>query len=213
MFRAALSATILALMPCTSLQAHPHIFVNVSLTIIYDGATPSAVQVDWIYDDYFSLLITSDLGIDLDGDMVLTPQEKATLTDAVTAWPPDFKGDLEVTQSGGRVTLGPKFDHRMELRDGIIHEIHVRPLQGTSTAPLTLRAYDPFYYVAYQVAPPIMISGRNDCAVQIIPANLDRAYSLVEELLYGRPASDVGPDEEFPEVGVEFADTITVTCG
>jgi hypothetical protein len=58
----------------------------------------------------------------------------------------------------------------------------------------------------------VNIVGRDDCEVLVAPANLDAAYTLVEELLYGRPASDVGVDEEFPEVGVAFADTIEVTC-
>jgi hypothetical protein len=44
-------------------------------------------------------------------------------------------------------------------------------------------------------------------------ADLNAAYSLVDELLYGRPASDVGPDEAFPEVGEAFSDTVVVTCG
>jgi hypothetical protein len=72
--------------------------------------------------------------------------------------------------------------------------------------------YDPFYYVAYELIGAVTIKGRDDCEALITPANLDAAYTLVEEVLYGRPASDVGADEEFPEVGVAFADTINVTC-
>ena len=62
------------------------------------------------------------------------------------------------------------------------------------------------------LASPVTVEGRDDCTVDVIPANLDAAYSLVDELLYGRPASDVGPDEDFPEVGRSFADTVVVTC-
>ncbi len=192
--------------------AHPHIFVGAEVTVDFTGSTP-VVRLAWVYDDYFSLLITADLGIDLDGDMKLTPEEVDILAQSVTAWPPDFQGDLEVMQGDTPLTLAPKQDHTMTFEGGLVRETHARGITPPDpNAPLTIRVYDPFYYVAYQLAGPIKIVGRDDCEVAVIPADLDRAYSLVEELLYGRPAADVGPDEEFPEVGVEFADTITVTC-
>ena len=212
MFRRCLTPALFALLPHSTAMAHPHIFVGVEVTLIYDGTTPNAVQLNWVYDDYFSLLITTDLGIDLDGDMILTADEERILAEAVTEWPPDFQGDLEVLQGEQPVTLAAKQDHRMEFRNGIVHEIHTRPLADVGDAPLTIRVYDPFYYVAYQLTGPVRIAGRDDCTASITPPDLDRAYSLVEELLYGRPAADVGPDEEFPAVGVEFAETITVIC-
>ncbi len=192
--------------------AHPHIFVGAEVTVDFRGDTP-VVWLNWVYDDYFSLLITADLGLDLDGDMKLTPAEMTTLTESVTEWPADFNGDLEVKQGDTQLQLLPKQQHGMTFEDGIVRETHARPVALADPAmPLTIRVYDPFYYVAYALSGPVQIIGRDDCDVTITEPNLDRAYSLVEELLYGRPASDVGPDEEFPEVGVEFAQTITVSC-
>ncbi len=206
-----LSALALMLTPPPAL-AHPHIFVGAEVTVDFTSGAP-VVRLGWVYDDYFSLLITADLGIDLDGDMQLTPEEVKILTDSVTAWPEDFQGDLEVLQGDTQLALAPKQDHGMTFADGLVTEEHARAVTvADPDAPLTIRVYDPFYYVAYQLAGPVKILGRDDCEAAITPPNLDRAYSLVEELLYGRPASDVGPDEEFPEVGIEFAETITVTC-
>ncbi len=207
-----LTAVALALLPSTTALAHPHLFVAVDVTVIYEGDRPTGVQVAWIYDDYFSLLLTTDLGIDLDGDMVLTRAEETILAEAVTTWPADFGGDLEVVQNGAPVTLGPPRDHRMSFDAGIVREVHVRPLMDAADAPLRLRVYDPFYYIAYHLNGPVRITGREDCTVQITAPDLNTAYSKVEELLYGRAAADVGPDEEFPEVGAEFAEIIDVTC-
>jgi len=75
-----------------------------------------------------------------------------------------------------------------------------------------VQVYDPFYYVAYEIVGDIGLTGGDGCVAQYQKADLNAAYSLVDELLYGRPASDVGPDEQFPEVGVAFADTVTVSC-
>jgi hypothetical protein len=67
--------------------------------------------------------------------------------------------------------------------------------------------------VAYEISPSIALRGGEGCEVTLRKADLAAAYALVDELLYGRPASDVGPDEAFPEVGEAFADTVIVTCG
>ena len=210
----ALSVLFAAALPSTMALAHPHIFVTVEVTLIYENNAPVAVRLAWVYDDYFSLLITSDLGLDLDGDMVLTPDEKLTLSASVTEWPADFGGDLVVMQGDDLVTLAPRINHVMTFEDGIMREIHTRPFVAElgDDDPITIRVYDRFYYVAYDLAGTVMIAGRDDCQAMVTPANLDAAYTLVEELLYGRPANDVGPDELFPEVGVAFADTIEVTC-
>jgi len=108
------------------------------------------------------------------------------------------------------VSLGLQQSHRVTLENGLVRETHIRPLGAVTATPLTLRAYDPFYYVDYQLVGDVRIIGRDDCSVAITPPDLNAAYSLVDELLYGRPAGDL--EENFPEVGQSFADTIVVTC-
>lgn len=193
--------------------AHPHLFVQTELTVLYENNVPVAVQVDWIYDDFFSLLLTADLGIDLDGDLVLTAEEEAMLDAAVTEWPPGFKGDLEVRQNGQVVPLGAKVAHSMSFESGIVRESHVRVLPPLTNPNLAIQAFDPFYYIAYDIVQPVVVSGRADCAVSVTPADMDAARALVAELLDGLTPEDVGPDEPFPEVGNEFADVMTITCG
>lgn len=207
-------AIMATVMPTTVAQAHPHIFVETEVTVIFEDGVPAAVDLAWIYDDYFSLLITADLGLDLDGDLTLTAEEEQILANSVTEWPADFKGDLEVMQGDMVLPLAPRTNHTMTFEGGIVREMHRRQIAASvdPDGPITIRAYDPFYYVAYDLVGAVGIVGRDDCEALIAPANLDAAYTLVEELLYGRPAGDVGPDEEFPEVGVAFADTIEVSC-
>ncbi|MBR2656354.1 MAG: DUF1007 family protein [Loktanella sp.] len=201
------------LLPVPAL-AHPHVFVDVEMAVVFQPNGEVAVRLDWVYDAYFSMLVTSDLGIDMNGDLQLTPEEQALLDEQIAAWPPDFDGDLEVLQGDRTMQLGPKRDHAMVYRDGLLRETHLRPVAQVAdrNAPLTILPYDKTYYIAYSLAGNVRIEGRDDCEASVIPADLNAAYSLVDELLYGRPASDVGPDEEFPEVGRSFADTVVVTC-
>lgn len=200
--------------PFGAVQAHPHLFVGVDVTLIYENGAPSGVRLAWEYDDFFSLLLTTDLGIDLDGDMILTPAEIDILAASVAAWPEDFAGDLEVLEGDVAVNLGERIQHEMTYTDGLIRETHVRPIVSVTdpTGPLTVRVYDPFYYVSYALNGPVTFEGIETCAALVTPPDLNAAYALVDKLLFGRAAADVGADEQFPMVGVEFAETITVTC-
>jgi ABC-type uncharacterized transport system substrate-binding protein len=82
-----------------------------------------------------------------------------------------------------------------------------------ASVTVAVQVFDPFYYVAYEISREIVVTGGNGCTAELKKADLNAAYSLVDELLYGRPASEVGPDEAFPEVGQAFSDTVFVTCG
>lgn len=207
-------AIVLALMPGLA-AAHPHIFVEAQVEIVMDEqGSLLGVRLTWQYDDYFSLLLTADLGIDPEGDMILTEVEHAVLQAAVLDWPSDFGGDLHLALGGRALDLGPRAEATASFTDGRVSENHFRPLTTPlpMDAPVTVQVYDPYYYVAYAVVAPITLTGGGACAVTYQAADLNAAYSLVDELLYGRAASDVGPDEQFPEVGHTFADTVTLTC-
>lgn len=195
-------------------SAHPHVFVEAQVTVVFDEAGGVGVKLDWFYDDFFSLLVTSDLGIDLDGDLMLTSEEQQLLDDQITAWPPEYAGDLEVKQAGQVLALAEKQLHNMTYADGLFHESHLRPVAAIPdpTAPLQIRVFDPDFYTAYTLRPPVLIEGRDDCTAEVLAADIDAAYAMAETLLEGRSASDVGPDEYFPKIGDAFADTIVVTC-
>jgi ABC-type uncharacterized transport system substrate-binding protein len=180
--------------------AHPHIFVEAQVTVIFADDGAILVKLDWFYD--------------MDGDLLLTTDEQALLDDQITAWPPDYTGDLEVSQDVVALTLADKQNHTMTYERGLFHEAHIRPIDAVAdpAAPLEIRVYDPSFYTAYELRTPVIIAGRDDCAVQINSADIDAAYALAESQLDGRDPSTVGPDEYFPAIGDAFADTIVVTC-
>jgi ABC-type uncharacterized transport system substrate-binding protein len=200
----------------TPAAAHPHVFVTAGVEIVFDDAgRMEGVRLSWTYDEFFSFMLTEDLGLDADGDLVMTPEEHEALARGVLDWPADFGGDLFVSRGGEPVALGQREQASVDYVDGLVTEHHYRPLAAPVEVdgPVNVQVYDPFYYVAYEIAPDIVLHGAGGCAADLRKADLNAAYSLVDELLYGRPASDVGPEEAFPEVGEAFADTVVVTCG
>ncbi len=195
-------------------DAHPHIFVRatVSVTLDAEGAL-TAVRLVWEYDDLFSLLLTTDLDIDMDGDLVLTPEESEILTAAVLDWPLDFTGDLTVLRSdGSEAVLGPREGASAAMTDGIVFESHLRSPVVPVAAPFAVQVFDPYYYVAYEIADDITVDGPEGCRATLQKADYEAASSLVQTLLGGRDPGDVGVDEEFPAVGAAFTDTVNVTC-
>ena len=64
-----------ALLACaTPLGAHPHIFVDTGFEVILDAeGRLTHLRITWAYDEFYSLLVTEDRGLDPDYDGVLTP--------------------------------------------------------------------------------------------------------------------------------------------
>lgn len=204
-------ACLAALAPVPA-TAHPHIFVEASVELVVADGALQGVRLSWLYDDFFSLLLTTDLGIDDDGDMALTEAELAILTAAVLDWPPDYAGDLSVIGPAGPVDLAPREGGSVALEEGRVRESHYRPLAEPLPAPVTVQVYDPYYYVAYEIVGDPSVSGEG-CVAALVKADLDAAYAMVDGLLGGRAAADVGPEEDFPMVGDAFADSVVLTCG
>ena len=65
---------------------------------------------------------------------------------------------------------------------------------------VAVKAYDPTYYTAYSVSRGVTVEGGTGCTAAVTPADLDAAYTLLEELLYG-PRSAEFDEDNFPEVG------------
>src|SRR6201999_2652179 len=56
---------------CSALPAaaHPHVFVTVKSTIVYENGVPKAVKHAWRFDDMFSAFAVQGLDIDTDGKL------------------------------------------------------------------------------------------------------------------------------------------------
>ena len=70
-----------------------------------------------------------------------------------------------------------------------------------------LKIFDPTYYSAYTLDLGVEIVNHDSCITQQIPADLGKAYDLVENLLYVN-----GSEDNYPAIGQNFADTLTLSC-
>ncbi|UWQ59729.1 DUF1007 family protein [Leisingera caerulea] len=191
--------------------SHPHIFVDTAMKVIVsDTGQLEAVEITWAYDEFYSLLIFEDRGLDGDFDGALTAAELAKLQGFDMAWTEGFQGDTYLTRAGEALALGAPVHLATEVADGRITTRHRRVLAEPQAADgVVIKAFDPTYYTAYTLTGGLEVTG--GCTGEVTPPNLDAAYTKVEELLYAMPAGQA--EEAYPEVGEAFADTVRLSCG
>lgn len=205
--RAPLLALCLSVTPITG-QAHPHVFIDTTLRAVVDeDGTFKGLEVQWAYDDFYSLLIFADLGMDTDGDGRLRPDELERLEGFDLQWIEGYEGDSYARQGGQPVTLGPPQARATTVEGGRIITTHFRAADAPA-AGLQIKAFDPTFYTAYALVGQVEVDG--PCTAIIEPANLDEAYTKLEELLYATPESEA--TDYYPEVGESFADTVMLSC-
>jgi ABC-type uncharacterized transport system substrate-binding protein len=209
-------AFCLALLAPVVAWAHPHIFIDAGLGFVVDAqGRLTAVRVEWVYDEFYSLLLFEDLGIDADGDMVLTDAELAKLKAQDSDWAPEYEGDLYGSADGGPVALAPPVDFDLRIEDGKIVSRHTRPLVeplAVAGHAVSFQSYDPGYYAAFTLERPVTVEGGTDCRVERFPADRRTAKAKLERLLREMQSSDQ-MEVQFPAVGADFADTARLTCG
>ena len=199
-----------ALLAPAAVAAHPHVFVDTGLRVqIDDQGRITGVEVSWTYDALYSMLTFEDMGLDGDFDGRLNEGELGFLNGFDLNWVDGFEGDLYLEIGGQPVALGPPEGRGVQVEDAQIVSAHFRPVLNPVTADgVVVRAYDPTFYTAYDLTRGVVVDG--GCAAQITPADLDAAYTLVEESLYAVPADQA--EDAFPLVGKAFADTVTLSC-
>ncbi len=204
-----------ALLPIPA-QTHPHVFIDSTLHFLFDDKGQlAAVRVIWVYDELYSLLLVEDRGLDPDGDDALTDAEKQALAGTDVAWDQGFPGDLELRDGAGALILlaGP-LEHMADYRDGRIITTHIRPLKQRFRPDengITAKVFDPTYFVAYDLRLEPKIEGDENCSVQIHRVDIEAAMEKVDRKYFG-PDAEEFDDDDFPEVGELFADTMVLTC-
>ncbi|KRS12252.1 hypothetical protein XM53_11385 [Roseovarius atlanticus] len=192
-------------------QAHPHVFVDVTLTLETDAeGRVDGVEVTWVYDPLFTMLVLSDRGLDSDADLSLTDDEKAALLGFdLQDWPEGFDGALFAYDEDGAVTLGPAEALSVGMRDGALVTRHRRPVAALEIGAgevLRLEPYDPYYYAALSL---VQMDGLPEgCAARIVPPDKEAADARVAEM--GNSDDEMFFEEA--KVGVHYAFSAEVTC-
>lgn len=207
----------LALLAAPPAAAHPHIFVNVSHTLLFDAqGRLTGLRARWDYDEMFTLLMVEDGKYDTNGDGQVDGDELKRFQRWDADWPADYSGDVEITLDGKAVALQGPSDWAAQWRDGRAVSIHTRqlvtPLAITGKT-LSIRPYDKDFYVDYEVTDPPHFDGRTDCHAEVIAPGPNPVSPQVAEAIANLPAETTPEAAGLPSVGRLYSDEEKVQCG
>lgn len=206
---------ILALVMATPVAAHPHVFIDTGLEVIFDDkGQMTHVRVTWQYDDLYSLLITEDMGLDADYDGVLTAAEQEALTGFDMKWIEGFNGDLEMLSGTEVLPLSGPSMTTATFKDGRITTTHMRKVLSPVdlTEPVTIKPYDATYYTAYDVTLPVVITGSEACRARVKMPDMNADLTALREQLSALDPDAEPVDAGLPNIGAQMANDVIVTC-
>lgn len=210
----ALGAVCAAL--ATPAHAHPHVFIDASIEVVFDDlGRAAALRIDWAYDDFYSLTYLSENGFDPDYDEVLTPEEQSRLSGFDMGWDADFPGDTYALLGERPLALSRPSDFAAIYKDGRIISTHLRSLSepvALTGEDLVVQVYDPSFYTAYRIgATPVLTGATATCTVQVLVPDREAADEIllaaIEELAGGD-----GAEGEFPAIGSAYAEEARIMC-
>lgn len=195
--------------------AHPHMFIDAGIEVIFDTkGQAEALRITWTYDDLTSLGVLSDRGMDVDFDGILTPEELGALSGFDMEWDAGFDGDTYALQAAAPLPLSGPSDWTVRYADAKLTSTHLRrfatPVTIT-TQPLVVQTYDPSYYVAYAIVSETALTGVTGCIAQTFAP--DRAAA--DEILQAAITEMAGGGDatgDFPAIGAAYSDEVRVTC-
>ncbi|MHA6347277.1 DUF1007 family protein [Roseivivax sp. CAU 1761] len=215
--RALFPALALATLLPGAPDAHPHVFIDAGFELVFDpDGQLEAVRIEWAYDEFYSLMLIEENGLDADADGVPDAAALAAFAGRDVAWEEGFPGDFTLERDGAAVALLGPVEHSARYEAGRYVTTHLRPLAhpfDPAGEAVAARVYDPTYFVAYDLPEPPGIAGRQGCRL-----DRDAADRAAAEAEYGERLSaiDAGEDPfeeiELPDIGILFADRFVLTC-
>ena len=199
MQRAALAAAILCLGLAVA-QAHPHVWVTVEATVIYDAKKQvTGIKEQWTFDKAYSEYALDGLEKDAGGNY--TPAAFVALAKENMESLKDYNYFTEVYVEGARVEMGPP-ESAVVTRDDktILHLTYTMPLKqpvNVGTLKFSFLIYDPEFYIAFAFA--------EKDPVHLAPGAPARCASRIEP-----PTGDPTKSKTW---GGAYAATVVVSCG
>ncbi len=196
--------------------AHPHVFIDTALEIIFDDqGRASGLRISWTYDEYYSLVIAEEKAIDPDYDGSATEAEAKPLAGFDMGWDADFPGDTYALMGDAELALSRPKDWTAGYAGGKITSTHLRMFDApvkVAEVPLQIQVYDPTLYSGYYlVGTPALTSAPVGCTTKVVLPDRAVADDILQAALDKLPTS-MDVESEFPAVGKAYAEEARVIC-
>ena len=134
-------------------NAHPHVWVTVETTLLYERGAFTGFQHKWTFDEFYSAMAVE--GLDTNKDGKYSREELAELAKVNVTSLKDFSYFTFPQLSGQPVKLGEPRDYWLEHKNGILTLHFVLPFATpvlTEAKGLSFGVYDPSFFIAFELA-------------------------------------------------------------
>lgn len=214
--RAALcaAAALASTVATTPAAAHPHLWIDVSATVVFDAKRQvAAIETRWVFDELYSVFATD--GLDADGDGRYSPEELAGLAAENIKQLKDWHYFAVVESGGKKAALAPVTEYAMTWGDGRLSlDMTLRltkPLDPVAK-PVRFAFFDPSYYIDLVFArnEPLRLAGPPEhCRARVDVPDVAGGSVVPDDVANAMRADPAKPLES---LGARFAEWVSLDC-
>lgn len=207
---AALSVSLLAALPA---RAHPHVWVTVQTTIMFnDAGGITGFRHEWVFDEYYTAFALQGMDKNGDGEYSDAELEPLAKTNVESLGEFDYFTFAELGETA--LARRDPVDYSLEYGESLL-TLHftlplAEPVPAAKAGAFSFSVYDPTYFVAFSLAEqnPVRL-GENapeGCTTRIAEAPMASAQTqtLGEAFFDTLDASG--------DWGAQFAQDVTLRC-
>jgi ABC-type uncharacterized transport system substrate-binding protein len=190
--------------------AHPHVWVSVKATVLFERGTMSGLQQSWTFDEAYTAMAIE--GLDTNGDGNYDRKELEELAKVNVDGLKEFDYFTFAKLGDGGLTFKEPVDYWLEYTGGVLTLHFKLPLEDPvlAEAPgFTFSVYDPSFFIAFDLAKddPIKLAASAPAGCKadlaIPPKEREDTQRLGEAFFQELGGSDYG---------VVMAKTIAINC-
>lgn len=141
------------LLLCLPASAHPHLWVTVEATLLYENGAFVGIRHKWTFDEYYTT--TSIEGLDKNGDGKYDRAELAELAKVNVDALKDFEYFTFPVLAGQALKLGEPSDYWHEHNNSLLSLYFTVPFASpvlTEAKGFSFSIYDPSFFIAFELA-------------------------------------------------------------
>jgi ABC-type uncharacterized transport system substrate-binding protein len=192
------------LLACLPARAHPHMWVTVEATVLYENGAFTGISHKWTFDEYYTA--TAIEGLDKNHDGKYDRSELAELAKVNVDALKDFDYFTFPTLAGQAVKLGAPTDYWLEHKDGLLSLYFTVPFASPVLADAKGFAFsiqDPSFFIAFELA-------KSEKAVQL-GSGAPKTCSVKMDAPEQRDTAALGPMSQLGGM-MSIGQTISVEC-
>lgn len=195
--------------------AHPHVFVDARVEVVFDkeGRITALRQV-WRFDDAFSAFAVQ--GLDKNGDGILSIDELQPLAKINVESLKDYEYFTFVKAAGKRVGFKIPTEYWLQMSDAYLTLFYTLPLMQPvkpDGAGVQIDVFDPGYFVDFELVekdPAKLVEAQAGCSLDV--KRKDEPDKATAAILGQIPASERELPANLRAMTDQLANRVRVTC-